>query len=33
MLRRCSWQRIVQHIRQKGILPWLAEQLALKYGL
>jgi hypothetical protein len=33
MLRRCSWQRIVQHIRQNGILPWLAEQLALKYGL
>jgi hypothetical protein len=33
MLRRCSWQRIVQHIRQNGILPWLPDMLALKYGL
>jgi hypothetical protein len=33
MLRRCSWQRIIQHIRQNGILPWLPEQLALKYGM
>jgi hypothetical protein len=33
MLRRCSWQRIVQHIRQIGILPWLPDMLALKYGL
>lgn len=33
MLRKCSWQCIVQHIRDKGVLPWLTEQLALKYGL
>ncbi len=33
MLRRCSWQRIVTHIRSKSILPWLAEHLYLKYGL
>lgn len=33
MLRKCSWQRLVQHIRHKGLLPWLTEQLALKYGL
>ena len=33
MLRKCSWQRIVQHMRNKGILSWLTEQLALKYGL
>jgi hypothetical protein len=33
MLRKCSWQRIVQHIREKNILPWLTEGLALKYGL
>ncbi len=33
MLRKCSWQRIVNHMRDEGILPWLTEQLALKYGL
>lgn len=33
MLRKCSWQRIVQHIREKNILSWLTESLALKYGL
>ncbi len=33
MLRKCSWQRITQLIRSKGILSWLTEQLLLKYGL
>ena len=33
MLRKCNWQRLVQHIRQKGLLPWLTDHLALKYGL
>ena len=33
MLRKCSWQRIVQHMRNRNILPWLTEQLVLKYGL
>jgi hypothetical protein len=33
MLRKCSWQRIVKHIREKNILSWLTENLALKYGL
>lgn len=33
MLRKCSWQRITQHIKHKGVLPWLTEHLALKYGL
>ena len=32
MIRKCSWQRIVQHLRTKGILPWLTDELALKYG-
>ncbi len=32
MLRKCSWQRIIQHLRNKKILPWLTEELALKYG-
>ena len=33
MLRKCSWQRITQYMRNKGILSWLTEQLVLKYGL
>jgi ADP-ribosylglycohydrolase len=33
MLRKCSWQRIVQHLRQNDVLPWLTGNLALKYGL
>jgi len=33
VLRKCSWQRIVKHLRSKMILPWLTDQLALKYGL
>jgi hypothetical protein len=32
MLRKCSWQRIIRHIRHGDFLPWLTEQLALKYG-
>jgi hypothetical protein len=33
MLRKCSWQCVVQNMREKAILPWLTEQLDLKYGL
>jgi len=33
MLRKCSWQRIVQHVREKDVLSWLTENLTLKYGL
>ncbi len=33
MLRKCSWQCIVQLLREKDILSWLTENLALKYGL
>jgi hypothetical protein len=33
MLRKCSWQRIVQHLREKDILPWLTKNLYQKYGL
>jgi len=32
MLRKCSWQRIVQHLRCNNILPWLTEELSNKYG-
>jgi len=31
-IRKCSWQRIIQHLRIKKILPWLTDELALKYG-
>jgi hypothetical protein len=33
VLRKCSWQRIIKHLRSKMILPWLTDQLELKYGL
>jgi hypothetical protein len=33
MLRKCSWQHITQHMRNKNILPWLTERLSEKYGL
>jgi len=33
MLRSCSWQRIVEKMRRKELLPWLTEHLAHKYGL
>jgi hypothetical protein len=33
MLRKCSWQCIVQRMRNKGILDWLTEELKLKYGM
>lgn len=33
MLRKCSWQRIVQHLRDANKLPWLTFHLEQKYGL
>ena len=32
-LRKCSWQRIVAHLRTERILPWLTDGLGDKYGL
>lgn len=32
MLRKCSWQKIVSHLREQSILPWLTKNLNLKYG-
>jgi len=32
-LRKCSWQQIVAHLRDQGVLPWLIENLNQKYGL
>jgi len=33
LLRKCSWQRIVNHLRGKNEFSWLVEQLEIKYGL
>jgi hypothetical protein len=33
LLKKCSWQRFVRHLQKEAILPWLTEQLELKYGL
>lgn len=33
MLHKCSWQNILKVMREEHCLPWLTEQLALKYGL
>lgn len=32
MLRKCSWQKIISRLRENNILPWLTENLNLKYG-
>ncbi|MCE1245451.1 MAG: hypothetical protein LWY06_02275 [Firmicutes bacterium] len=32
LLRKCSWQRILGHIRGKGILPQLTRKIGQKYG-
>ncbi len=32
-LRRCSWQRFVEHIRSDPELDWLVEGLRTKYGI
>jgi len=33
LLRKCSWQRIVNHLRNKNDFSWLVDQLEIKYGL
>jgi hypothetical protein len=33
LLKKCSWQRIVRHLKARAVLPWLTTQLELKYGL
>ena len=32
MLRRCSWGRLIHHLRNTRVLPWLTDHLALKVG-
>ena len=32
MLRKFSWQRIIEHVRHHNLLPWLTDELSLKYG-
>lgn len=33
LIRKCSWQRIIEHIRKKDGFDWLTSRLQLKYGL
>ena len=33
LLRKCSWQRLVGHLRSRSVLPWLTAELKKKYGL
>jgi len=33
LLRKCSWQDIVSHLKNKHDFSWLTEQLELKYGM
>lgn len=33
LLRKVSWQRILQYMRVENLLPWLTEQVEQKYGL
>jgi hypothetical protein len=33
MLRKASWQSIIEYLRSNSILPWLTEELEKKYGL
>lgn len=32
LLRKSSWQQIVQLMKKEGILPWLTKELSQKYG-
>jgi hypothetical protein len=32
LLRKCSWQRLVGHLRSRSVLPWLTTELEKKYG-
>lgn len=31
VLRKCSWQQLVEHLREQSVLPWLTGKLAAKY--
>ena len=33
LLRKCSWQRLIEHMRSRSALPWLTVELEKKYGL
>lgn len=33
LLKKCSWQRMILHLKPNVRLPWLWEHLELKYGL
>ncbi len=33
LLKKCCWQRIIRHLKERDVLPWLVELLRVKYGL
>ena len=33
LLRKCSWQKILNHLRSKKELFWLTDEIKLKYGM
>ena len=33
LLRKCSWQRLIGHLRSRSVFPWLTAELHPKYGL
>jgi hypothetical protein len=33
LFRKCSWQRLIGHLRGMSVLPWLTTELQIKYGL
>jgi hypothetical protein len=33
LLRKCSWQRLIKHMRSRSVLSWLTVELEKKYGL
>ncbi len=33
LLRKCSWQKIVSHLRSKKEFDWLTKEIKLKYGI
>ncbi|OQA64722.1 MAG: hypothetical protein BWY38_02973 [Ignavibacteria bacterium ADurb.Bin266] len=33
LLRKCSWQKIINHLRSNNELDWLTDEVKIKYGM
>jgi hypothetical protein len=33
MLKKCSWQKIIDLLRERNCLTWLTDQVGMKYGI